>query len=301
MNNNKLVAIVFMMFLFVSELSSFLRVEVKSDMFVETPGHATMSEEWFDVLFSITIPHMPCAIIGVDIQDAMGRHEIGGDQLLRKRRYAENGTQLDMHNPQDHGGNLAAQLQEQQGEHCNVHGHLKLGKIPGNFHLSTHAAQQRVHIDTSTVNFAHIIEHMNFGENLGENFDIPGAFTPLNGREVLGDVPGVSYEYYFKIVPTIYETLSGDVRTSYQFVYAYKEHKDEHAGHGHGAPPSALYFKYDLSPITVRYTETRKSFLSFLTNVCAIIGGVFTVAGIVDAFVYHGAKLIMKDNIGKLS
>lgn len=43
----------------------------------------------------------------------------------------------------------------------------------------------------------------------------------------------------------------------------------------------------------VRIVEKRRSFLHFLTRVCAIIGGVFTVMGLVDGIVYRimeGAK-----------
>jgi hypothetical protein len=50
----------------------------------------------------------------------------------------------------------------------------------------------------------------------------------------------------------------------------------------------------------VRYREERTSFLHFLTSVCAIVGGVFTVSGILDAFVYHGAQAVRKKvDLGK--
>lgn len=52
--------------------------------------------------------------------------------------------------------------------------------------------------------------------------------------------------------------------------------------------------------VQVSISETRQSFLHFITNVCAIVGGVFTVAGIVDSILYHGDKLIRKkQEIGK--
>lgn len=35
-------------------------------------------------------------------------------------------------------------------------------------------------------------------------------------------------------------------------------------------------------------TEERSTFLHFLTSVCAIVGGVFTVAGILDSLLYTG-------------
>jgi hypothetical protein len=50
----------------------------------------------------------------------------------------------------------------------------------------------------------------------------------------------------------------------------------------------------------VKYTETKMSFLHFLTSVCAIVGGIFTVAGIIDAFIYHGGQAIRKKvDLGK--
>lgn len=59
---------------------------------------------------------------------------------------------------------------------------------------------------------------------------------------------------------------------------------------------------YELSPIMVKFTESRKSFAHFLTGVCAIIGGVFTVAGLVDSLIYHSMRSLKKKiELGKAS
>jgi len=64
----------------------------------------------------------------------------------------------------------------------------------------------------------------------------------------------------------------------------------------------ALYFRYDLSPVTVKYTQRKESFFRFLVQICAIIGGIFTVAGIIDALVHKSVVAILKKaQIGKLS
>ena len=47
-----------------------------------------------------------------------------------------------------------------------------------------------------------------------------------------------------------------------------------------------VFFIYDISPIKVKFTEKQQSFTYFLTSLCAIVGGVFTVAGIIDAAIY---------------
>ena len=52
----------------------------------------------------------------------------------------------------------------------------------------------------------------------------------------------------------------------------------------------------------VKYAEYRKPFTHFLTDFCAIVGGVFTVAGIIDGMLYSAVKkLAKKTELGKAS
>ena len=44
----------------------------------------------------------------------------------------------------------------------------------------------------------------------------------------------------------------------------------------------------------VRIQQQKASFLHFLTNVCAIVGGVFAVSGLIDGTVYHAEQVIKK-------
>ena len=61
-----------------------------------------------------------------------------------------------------------------------------------------------------------------------------------------------------------------------------------------------VFFNYDISPMMVIYSEVRKPFTSFLTGVCAIVGGIFTVAGMVDTFAYSAERALKKKmDIGK--
>jgi hypothetical protein len=61
---------------------------------------------------------------------------------------------------------------------------------------------------------------------------------------------------------------------------------------------ATIWFRYDLNPITVKYTEYSKPFYSFLTTICAIVGGTFTVAGIIDSvykniFFFHNRNNLL--------
>ena len=50
----------------------------------------------------------------------------------------------------------------------------------------------------------------------------------------------------------------------------------------------------------VKYEEYRKPFTHFLTDLCAIVGGVFTVAGMIDGILYTAERrLARKTEIGK--
>lgn len=59
-----------------------------------------------------------------------------------------------------------------------------------------------------------------------------------------------------------------------------------------------VFFMTDFSPMLILYTETRPSLASFLTGVCAIIGGIFTVASIIDGILYQ-ASVKRKAAMGK--
>jgi len=48
-----------------------------------------------------------------------------------------------------------------------------------------------------------------------------------------------------------------------------------------------VFVNYELSPLRVRIYERRRSLGHFLTNCCAIIGGVLTVAGLVDSLLHR--------------
>ena len=56
----------------------------------------------------------------------------------------------------------------------------------------------------------------------------------------------------------------------------------------------AIFFRYELSPIKLRYTYFYKKSLVFMTEVFAIIGGMFTVVGILEAMMTSGLSKISK-------
>jgi endoplasmic reticulum-Golgi intermediate compartment protein 3 len=55
-------------------------------------------------------------------------------------------------------------------------------------------------------------------------------------------------------------------------------------------PQPGLWVRYDFSPIMVRLVEARHGALSFAVSLCAILGGVFALSGIVDQLLYRGLQ-----------
>ena len=43
-----------------------------------------------------------------------------------------------------------------------------------------------------------------------------------------------------------------------------------------------IFFRYDISPIKVKFEKNNPQNFDGLINICAIIGGMFTIAGILD-------------------
>ncbi|KAF2367473.1 Endoplasmic reticulum vesicle transporter C-terminal [Trinorchestia longiramus] len=246
---------VFMLLLFASEMRHFMAGEIVSELFVDDAGDQT---ERIPVFLKLTLPRLKCEFVGLDIQDDLGRHEVGFVEDIRKAPIGEEG--------------------------CLFEARFLINKIPGNFHVSTHSATTQ----PDNIDFAHIIHELRFGDKI-DNPNVPGTFNPLYDRKKLDGNSLESYDYVMKIVPSIYE--DGRKVTAYQYTYAFRKYVS--FGHGGRVVP-ALWFRYDLAPLTVKYYVKRPPFYSFITTVCAIIGGTFTVAGIIDSCIFTASELFHK-------
>ncbi|XP_033102871.1 endoplasmic reticulum-Golgi intermediate compartment protein 1-like [Anneissia japonica] len=255
----------FITFLLVSEFRFFVSPEVVSELFVDNPGEV----QRLTVRINITLGKLPCGVVGLDIQDEMGRHEVG---------YVDNTVKIPIN----------------KGVGCQFETRFSINKVPGNFHVSTHAAGRS---QPMSPDFSHVIQEVSFGDDLtGKSLN--AAFNPLKGTDKSKSKSDNSHDYYMKIVPTIYEDVNGNQNISYQYTYAYKSYTS--STHGHKVLP-AIWFRYDISPITVKYHEKRAPFYTFITTICAIVGGTFTVAGIIDAMIFTAGEVFRKAELGKLS
>ena len=186
-------------------------------------------------------------------------------------------------------------------EGCEFKGFLDVNKVQGNFHIapgkSFQQGEQHMHdlspFPDGRFNFSHEVRHLSFGEGY------PGKVDPLDGTKRTLKLPAETgvYQYFFRIVPTTYTYLNPfkkDISTNQYSVVDHFKPVDAASIQGGSSDLPGVFFFYDLSPIKVDIAEYRTSVWKFLAEICASVGGVFAVSGIVDKVVYKGSLAIKK-------
>ncbi|KAK1430957.1 hypothetical protein QVD17_14107 [Tagetes erecta] len=186
-------------------------------------------------------------------------------------------------------------------EGCRIEGFVWVKKVPGNLIIS--AASGSHSFDASQMNMSHVVSTLSFGSTitammmsdmkrlgpyLGEGHNRLNGQTYMSSSE---DRANVTIEHYLQVVKTEVLGLSQKLIENYEYT--------AHTSliHAHSIP--AAKFHLEFSPMQVLITENAKPFSHFITNLCAIIGGVFTVAGILDSVLYNTYKLTKKVELGK--
>jgi hypothetical protein len=122
--------------------------------------------------------------------------------------------------------------------------------------------------------------------------------SPLDGVTGFAEKGATMFQYYIKLVPTTFVAEDGNVFLTNQFSVT-RHQKVVSIMSGESGMPG-VFFSYELAPFMVKYSAKEKSFGHFATGLCAVVGGVFTVAGILDKLVYNSARIIQKKvEIGK--
>jgi len=194
--------------------------------------------------------------------------------------------------------------QEQQRvltEGCQIYGYLEVNRVGGSFHIAPGKSFSLNHIhvhdvqpfSTSDFNVTHTVRHLSFGRN------VPGKTDPMDGTMGVAEKGSEMFQYYIKIVPTTFQRADGSTFVTNQFsVTRHSKVISVMGGDGSGMP--GVFFTYEMAPVMVKYQEKEKSFGHFASGLCAIIGGVFTVAGIIDKMVYNSARILQqKTELGK--
>ena len=179
-------------------------------------------------------------------------------------------------------------------EGCMIFGYIDVSRAPGTLHIAPHSARHS--FDFSAVNTSHFIDHLSFGLELNsrERSRLPPGVTAqlasLDGASFTSLLAHETKEHHVNIMPTSYARGrgggGGERIETYQFTAT------SH-GRTRDTLPS-LVVSYDVSPIHAEIIEEAEPLSSFLVSLCAIVGGAFSVFGIVDGLIFSGTKAMKR-------
>mmetsp|Transcript_624 Transcript_624/g.1349 ORF Transcript_624/g.1349 Transcript_624/m.1349 type:complete len:535 (-) Transcript_624:155-1759(-) len=168
---------------------------------------------------------------------------------------------------------------------CQLSGHLMLDRVPGNFHI---LARSKHHdLAPHLTNVSHQVNQLSIGSPytarmVSEMTDLPqqisSKMTPMNGNVYTTHNLHESYHHYLKVVSTGVPKL--EKNKAYQIIPS-----SQLAYYRNDMVPEAK-FVYDLSPIAVTYRPTSRRWYEYITSLFAIIGGVFTIVGLIESTIH---------------
>ena len=175
-------------------------------------------------------------------------------------------------------------------EGCVLFGYVDVSRAPGTLHVAPHSARHS--FDFSNVNTSHHIDHLSFGLEVtgAQRSSLPSSvrshLLPLDGATFRATQPHETQEHHINVVPTSF-TQGGSVPVeTYQFTStSHSRTKD--------TLPSVL-FSYDVSPIHAKLRDESKPMSEFVISLCAIVGGAFSVFGILDAVLFATGKSVKR-------
>ena len=205
------------------------------------------------------------------------------------------------------GKELRKEWIEEEHPGCAISGFLMLDRTPGNFHIQ--AASVNHDIAPSMTNVSHEVHHLSFGEtkarelaNPVNNPDIPdyvyGLTQSMDGNVYITQNLHEAHHHYIKVVTTNFKAESSRKFNKKTVLSDYRiyqvQQQSQLALYDHGQTPEAR-FSYDLSPIAVTYRRKyRTQWYDFLTSLVAIMGGTFTVFGLLDTTMHTIGKGVKK-------
>lgn len=184
---------------------------------------------------------------------------------------------------------------------CSLQGEVTVGKVGGNFHVSAgqpggplgagglFATAGSLH-EFQALNLSHTVHHLAFGE------DFPGLNNPL--EHVVNVVPADvgQYQFHIKVIPTVYKRLRRKPIFTFQYSLTEQFVKMDLLSALRATNAPGVFFYFDFYPVLVEYHEEKPSVLQFLTRICGIVGGVFTVSSLLDG-ILHRANEQMKKSV----
>jgi len=114
----------------------------------------------------------------------------------------------------------------------------------------------------------------------------------LDGLPFVSKDSGHSHVHYIKVVTKLLKHYGNPHDTT---SYKYTVHSNKFQSPKDKEP--TVEFRYDLSPISIVVTQESVPWYRFMTSTCAIIGGVFTVIGLLENVIHTTSSALNKKQI----
>lgn len=274
------VAVMFL--LFATQTTRFNTVHFDNSMVLDMPTDSTVM-----MYINMTMHNLPCSVASLDVDDAMSTHLVNVHGPLHKTRISYNSSTDVTHvlDPEQ-------DAEHQIGEGCHLYGAVPIKLCPGAVHISAHAHPDLVAKVVQPnyqgqLNISHTIHSLTFGRlpHLNVMTDMRMYNALQNTSHYLSTLDDQNraqfvHEYILNVVPTQWVALNGETQRSYQYTTSSNQVEFYNPMF-----MSAVYFRLNFSPITARITETAITWSEYMTALCAIIGGVFTVSGMLHGVI----------------
>jgi Endoplasmic reticulum vesicle transporter len=179
---------------------------------------------------------------------------------------------------------------------CLLAGHLLLDRTPGNFHI---LARSKAHdLAPHMTNVSHMVNTLTIGDPMAKiriddgrstvPKEVETKIAPMDGNVYITENLHEAYHHYLKVISTKVDGLTvgnRDLRV-YQILP-----NSQLSLYRNDMIPEAK-FAYDLSPISVAYRKDSRKWYDYCTSIMAIIGGVFTVVGMIESSIDSTVKAV---------
>jgi len=237
--------------------------------------------------------------MGIDQNDVAANEDASAEEKdWAKNIEREKRKRHGRHHPQEpskRGDDVVDNWKDEEHPGCQLFGYLMLDRVPGNFHIQARSSSHD--IAPHMTNVSHIIHSLSFGDPVVQRqlqqgrqisssntklpSDVLNKISPMNENVYVSHQLHEGFTHYLKVVTTNLPQGMGfgyqnRVKRAYQILQ-----NSQLAYYRNDIVPEAK-FMYDLSPISVSYRESGRHWYDYLTSLMAIIGGTFTVVGMLE-------------------
>jgi len=188
-------------------------------------------------------------------------------------------------------------------EGCMIVGQISVKRVPGVVRFNVRTSGDGLSVNAHAINTSHVVNDLRFGPKVS-SYQISrlpprtqASLHRLAFKKFVSTSFNTSHEHFLRVVPSRFVFRNKFEVSTFQYSAETSSFEDDRG------PLPVVTFAYDLSPLALLVKEERKPLFHFLTNLFAIVGGVFTIMSMADSFIHGFTSCLRrkaKNGIGKL-